>query len=56
MRPGAGVVVATGAGTLLLERVRLGRGDDETADRLAMRLGIAPGERLGAGEEMGREA
>jgi methionyl-tRNA formyltransferase len=52
VRPGTGVVVATGAGALVLERVQLAGALEETADR----LGLAPGERLGERTAIGREA
>jgi methionyl-tRNA formyltransferase len=47
VRPGAGVVVATGAGALLLERVQLADGPEERADEMAARAGLIPGSRLG---------
>jgi methionyl-tRNA formyltransferase len=46
-RNGAGVVVATGAGSLLVERVELEAGRIERADEMAARLGFGPGARLG---------
>jgi methionyl-tRNA formyltransferase len=46
-RDGTGVVVATGAGGLLVERAELDAGRVERADELAARLGLVPGERLG---------
>jgi len=49
IRPGWGVVVATGSGALLLERVQLGDGPEEPADAMAKREGLAVGERLGEG-------
>jgi len=47
VRPGAGVVVAAGSGALLVERAQLGDAPEERADRLASRLGLARGVRLG---------
>ena len=54
IRPGAGVVVATGSGALLLGRVQLAGRDEERADELAVRTGLARGERLG-GDDAARE-
>ena len=45
IRPGAGVVVATGSGALLLERVQLPGRDEQRADELAARTGLITGER-----------
>jgi methionyl-tRNA formyltransferase len=47
VQPGEGIVVATGAGALVLERVQLGDGPEERADELAARAGLVPGARLG---------
>jgi methionyl-tRNA formyltransferase len=47
VRARAGVVVATGGGALLLERVQLDGEDECRADELTARLGLRPGERLG---------
>ena len=44
VRPGAGAVVATGAGALILERVQLGRGPEQRADEI---VALVPGVRLG---------
>jgi methionyl-tRNA formyltransferase len=52
VRPGEGVVVATGAeGGLLLERVQRAGDDEERGDAFAVRTGLAVGERLGTREE-----
>src|SRR5207244_6354288 len=55
IRPGAGVVVAAGSGALLLERVQLAGRDEQRADGLAVRAGLAVGEGL-AGAGAGGEA
>jgi len=47
IRRDAGVVVATGRGALVLERVQLDGGAEERADEMAERAGIVPGVRLG---------
>jgi UDP-4-amino-4-deoxy-L-arabinose formyltransferase/UDP-glucuronic acid dehydrogenase (UDP-4-keto-hexauronic acid decarboxylating) len=47
IRRDAGVVVATGRGALVLERVQLDGGAEERADEMAERAGIVPGARLG---------
>jgi len=47
VRRGHGVVVATGRGALLLERVQLDGEDVCRADELAGCIGLLPGERLG---------
>ena len=47
IHPGSGVVVAAGSGALLLERVQLAGDGELRADELALRRGLAPGERLG---------
>jgi methionyl-tRNA formyltransferase len=47
IRPGEGIVVATGAGALVLERVQLGDRPEERADVLAARTGLTAGGRLG---------
>jgi methionyl-tRNA formyltransferase len=47
IRNGEGVVVASGRGALLLERVQLGGAPEERADEMAVRTGLVPGERLG---------
>jgi methionyl-tRNA formyltransferase len=44
---GATVDVATGAGTLRLERVQLGEFPEESAEAFAARIGLRRGERLG---------
>jgi len=56
IRPGAGVVVAAGSGALLLERVQLAGRDEQRADELAVRTGLAMGERLGGDEAAGERA
>jgi len=56
IRPGAGVVVATGSGALLLERVQLPGRDEQRADELAARTGLITGERLGGDEAAGERA
>src|SRR5438046_3064463 len=56
IRPGAGVVVAAGSGTLLLERVQLAGRDEQRADELAVRTGLVMGERLGSDEAAGERA
>lgn len=47
IRRGEGVVVASGRGALLLERVQLDDASEERADDMAVRTGLEPGERLG---------
>ena len=47
IRRDGGVVVATGHGALVLERVQLDGGSEERADEMAERAGIVPGVRLG---------
>jgi methionyl-tRNA formyltransferase len=56
VRPGHGVVVATGGGALLLERVQLDGDDVRRADELARSIGLTPGERLGAAEQNTEES
>ena len=56
IRPGAGVVVAAGSGALLLERVQLAGRDEQRADELAVRTGLAMGERLGGDDAAGERA
>ena len=56
IRPGAGVVVAAGSGALLLERVQLAGRDEQRADELAVRTGLAMGERLGGDDAAGGRA
>ena len=50
IRPGAGMVVATGSGALLLDRVQLAGHDEQRADELALQVGLVTGERLGSDE------
>ena len=47
VRKGTGVVVASGSGGLLLERVALEGDPERRADELAGQVGMTPGERLG---------
>lgn len=49
LRPGEGVVVATGAGALLLTQVQSAGVAEEPADRWALRRGVLPGMRLEGG-------
>jgi methionyl-tRNA formyltransferase len=56
VRPGHGVVVATGGGALLLERVQLDGGQVCRADELARSIGLGPGERLGPSGQAAQES
>ena len=59
VRRGSGIVVAAGSGALLLERVAFGGDVEGRADELALRVGLAAGERLGEAaeaEEVGGQA
>ena len=59
VRRGSGIVVAAGSGALLLERVAFGGEVEGRADELAVRVGLAAGERLGEAaeaEEVGGQA
>lgn len=47
VRDGAGIVVATGAGTLRLTRVQAADGPEMRADTWARRAGLAAGARIG---------
>ena len=49
IRRGSGLLVASGGGALLLDRVQVDAGPEGRADEIADRLGLAPGERLGDG-------
>ena len=48
VRPGEGVLVRAGEGALLLRDVEVDGDGEHRADRLAERLGLRPGDRLGA--------
>jgi methionyl-tRNA formyltransferase len=53
VHPGSGMLVGTGRGVLLLERIQLAGDVERRADDLAARRGLAPGERLGRSERVG---
>lgn len=55
VRPGHGVVVATGRDALLLELVQLDGGSACRADELARAIGLDPGERLGPSDRTAEE-
>ena len=52
IRHGAGVVVGTARGALLLERVQLEGDAERRADEVALAIGLRPGERLGTSAEI----